>query len=124
MTQMKDTLPRPQVEAAEAAVAEARQARFPFRDYNTVVRQLPALLQRHGLGLTLAYLQMRGAGNQNSPYDLVYRQMDRWLQKALGLNVRGFLGALCSRDSRFYLEASNQASLLVRALSACLEEQQ
>jgi hypothetical protein len=124
MTQTTDALPRPQVQAAQEAVSEARRGQFPFTHYSTTVRQLPGLLNRHGLGMTLAYLQMRGAGSRNSPYDLVAGQMDRWLQKVMGVAGRGFLGILCNSDSRFYLEASQQAVLFARALSDHVEEQQ
>ena len=123
MTATKDYLPRPQVQAAAEALAEARQNRMNPAGYRTVARMVPGLLQRHGLGLTLAYLQMRGAGNPNSPYELVYRQLDRWLQKSMGVSARGFLGVLCNRDSGFYLEASGQAWFYARALAVCVEEQ-
>jgi hypothetical protein len=113
---------RPQVQAARQAFAESRQGRIQARDYALVVRQLPMLLQRHGLGQALAYLQLRGGGNLNSPYELVARQMDRWLFSATGVAGRNFLGVLSGRDSRFYREATEHAWLFARALGACLEE--
>jgi hypothetical protein len=117
-------LPRPQVQAAEEAVAEARQRQpMPFAGYAGVVRQLPQLLHRHGLGLTLAYLQMRGGGNRNSPFELTFAQLERWLFKALGLSGRGILGTLCGHDSRVYLEASQQAMLFARALCERVEKE-
>jgi len=91
-------------------------------NYKSVVRQLPMLLQRHGLGQTLAYLQVRGGGSSTSAFDLVLRQLDRWLLAALGVSGRGFLAVLSTRDSRFYREASEQAWLFVRSLGACAEE--
>src|SRR5207244_3001147 len=124
MTPTREALPRPQVQAAQEAVREARQSRIPFRDYTNAVRQLPTLLHSHGLGLTLAYLQMRGGGNRNSPFDLLAGQLDRWLFSSLNVSGRGILAVLCGRDSRFYLEASGQADLFARALCACVEEAQ
>jgi hypothetical protein len=124
MTSSADALPRPHLQAARHAVAEARQGRFSFRDYQNVVKQLPVLLHRHGLGLTLAYLQMRGGGNRNSPYDMAAGHLDRALFEALGVSGRGpFLAMLCGRDSQFYLEATQHAVLIARALCACAEEQ-
>ena len=113
---------RPHVQAARQAFAESRQTRIQARDYALVVRQLPMLLQRHGLGQALAFLHVRGGGNINSPYELVIRQMDRWLLAALGVGGRAFLPVLSGRDSRCYREATEQAWLFARALRACLEE--
>jgi hypothetical protein len=115
--------PRPQVQAAREALAEAQQARrFPITNYMQVVRQLPMLLQRHGLGQTLAYLQLRAGGSPTSAFDLVGRQLDRWLLHVTAVPGRGALAALSTRDSRYYREASAQAWLFVRALCACVEE--
>lgn len=113
---------RPHEQAARAALAEVKQSRVQLYNYKGVVRQLPALLQRHGLGQTLAYLQVRGGGNPNSGFDLVLRQFDRWLLAALAASGRGALAVLAARDSRFYREATEQAWLFVRALGACAEE--
>ena len=118
----KGAPPRSTVQAAREAVAEARQGRFPFTHYGLTVRQLPRLLQRHGLGQTLAYLQMRAAGNPTSPYDLLTRQLDRWLLEVTGASARGALAALSTRDSRFYREAAEQVWLFVHALCVYVEE--
>jgi hypothetical protein len=123
MTPTQDALPRPHLQAADEGLAQARQTQCPFRDYSNVVRQLPTLLRRHGLGLTLAYLQMRGGGNRNSPAEIVLAQVERWLFKALGLSGRGVLPVLCTRDSAFYVEASLQARLFAAALVRCVERQ-
>jgi hypothetical protein len=116
-----DAARRPQVQAARQAFAEAGQGRFQLKDYVYVTKQVPRLLQRHGLGQTLACLQLRGGGNANSPYDLVLRQLDRWLLEATGASGRSALAVLSARDSRFYAEASEQAWLFVWALVSCVE---
>jgi hypothetical protein len=117
--------PWPHLHAARNAIEEARQSAFPMKHYTHIVmHQLPMLLHRHGLGQTLAYLQMRGGGNTKTPFELVARQMDRWLLQALEVSARGALAVLSAKDSRFYREASAQAWLFVRALRACLEESQ
>jgi hypothetical protein len=103
------------------ALAEARQARFRFADYDRVVRQLPGLLQRHGLGQTLAFLQLRAA-SPTSPYTMVLRQLDRWVTRAMAVSAPGALAALSAQDSRFYQEATAQTWLFVRALHAAVKE--
>jgi hypothetical protein len=113
----------PQIEAARQAVAEASKVRtMPRLSYRQAVRQLPALLQQHGLGQTLAYLQIRGEGRPASPYTVLLKQLDRWLLANLPVSGRSALAALAAGDSRLYLEASQYAWLFVSALAGVLEE--
>ena len=114
----------PQWQAAREAVREAKQARLVMKNYTQVVHQLPLLLQRHGLGQTLVYLRMRGGGNPASHFDLLARQLDRWLQESVDTSPRGALVTLAAKDSRFYREASEHVWLWVRALRASVEERQ
>ena len=108
--------------AAREALAEGSRPPYILQNYVSAVRQLPKLLQRHGLGQALAYLQMRGEGRPNSAFTLLARQLDRWLLTNLGVSDRSALAALSARDSRFYREASELAWLFVRALFESTEE--
>jgi hypothetical protein len=65
---------------------------------------------------------LRSSGRPNSPYDLLGRQLDRWLLGTLQVSAPSALAALSTRDSRFYLEASEQAWLFLRALRESLEK--
>ena len=112
----------PQSQAARQAIGEAAKPPFIIKQYGLVVRQVAKLLHRHGLGQTLAYIQLRCTGRPNSPHDLLGRQLDRWLLTALGVSASSALVAIASRDSRFYLEASEQAWLFLRAVRQGLEE--
>ena len=77
----------PQMQAARQALAEAAKvATMPRPAYRQAVHQLPMLLQRHGLGQTLAYLQMRGDGRPTSPFNVLLRQLDRWLLASLAVS--------------------------------------
>jgi hypothetical protein len=107
---------------AREALAEGGRHPFILQNYLAVVRLLPKLLQRHGLGQALACLQLRGEGRPNSTYTLLARQLDRWLLTNLGVSDRTALAALSTRDSRFYLEASELAWLFARALLESAEE--
>jgi hypothetical protein len=111
-------------QAADEAVVEARRGQFPFASHAGVVRQVPVLLHRHGLGVTLAFLAMRAGSNRNSPFETVRRQVDRWLLGRMGLSGLGALAALCGRDSKLYLEAASQAVLFARALCERVEREQ
>ena len=108
--------------AAREALAEGSRPPYILQNYVSAVRQLPKLLQRHGLGQALAYLQMRGEGRPNSAFTLLARQLDRWLLTNLGVSDRSALAALTARDSRFYREASELAWLWARALVESAKE--
>jgi hypothetical protein len=110
------------LETVRKAIVEGSTHPHQRHNYAPLVKQLPLLFQRHGLGQTLAYLQVQGGGNPRSPADLVLRQLDRWLGGALNVSTKGTLAALSTRDSRFYREASEQAWLFLTALRRCLEE--
>jgi len=113
----------PQMQAARQAVAEAAKVTaMPRPAYRQAAHQLPMLLQRHGLGQTLAYLQMRGDGRPTSPFNVLLRQLDRWLLASLAVSGRSAVSVLSGRDSRFYREACEQTWVFVRALHAVLEE--
>jgi CRISPR-associated protein (Cas_Cmr5) len=115
-------LAAPHQRAAQEAIAEAGRPPFVMKHYMLVARELPRLLQRHGLGQGLAYLQLRSEGKLGSPYSLLARQLDRFLVTTLGVSDRTALAALAHRDSLFYREASELAWLFVRALGEGLEE--
>jgi hypothetical protein len=112
----------PHRQAAREALAEAAKGPFPLKHYTQVVQQLQMLIQRHGLGQSLACLQMRGDGKPTSPYSMLVRQLDRWLLFSMAVSARSALAALSTRDSQFYREASEQAWLFIRALRQDLEE--
>jgi hypothetical protein len=111
-----------QKRAAREALAEGGRPPIIRQNYIFVVRQLPKLLQRHGLGQALAYLDLRGEGRPNSAFTLLARQLDRWLLTNMGVSDRTALAALSSRDSVFYREASELAWLFARALEESVKE--
>jgi hypothetical protein len=112
----------PQREAARGLIAEAVKGPVITRDYMQAVRQVTKVLHRHGLGQSLAYMRLRASGKPNSPYELLTRQLDQWLLSTLSVKAPSALGALTTRDSRFYLEASEQAWLLIEALGQEIKE--
>jgi hypothetical protein len=111
-----------QKRAAREAVAEGLRPPSIQQNYKSVVRQLPKLLQRHGLSQALACLELRADGRSNSPYTLLARQLDRWLLTNLGVTDRTALAALSSRDSVFYREASEMAWMFAHALGEAIKE--
>jgi hypothetical protein len=108
--------------AAREALAEGGRPPFIKQQYVSVARQLQNVLQRHGLGQALVYLEMRGDGRPNSAFTLLSRQLGRWLLTNMGVTDRTALAALASRDSQFYREASELAWLFVRSLREVAED--
>jgi hypothetical protein len=109
-------------QASRQAINEAAKPPFIIAHYGVAVRQAAKVLKRHGLGQTLAYIQLRSSGRAGSPFDLLGRQLDRWLLGALAVKAPSALGAITSRDSQFYLEASELAWVFLRAVRRGLEE--
>ena len=112
----------PQDQAARQAIGEVGKVPAKIKEYGQVVRQVAKLLQRHGLGQTLAYIQLRSSDRPGSPYNLLGRQLDRWVLGALGVSAPSALVAIVRQDSRFYLDATEQAWLFLRAVRRSLEE--
>ncbi len=106
----------PHIVAAKQAMAEVVKERMITKHYIQVVRQASKQLHRHGLGQALAFIQMRYADQPRSPYALLERQLDRWILASQRVSERSALAAIASRDSDFYLEASKQAWLFLRAV--------
>jgi hypothetical protein len=111
----------PHRQAAAAAIAEAAKSPFPLKQFASAVQQFQMTLRRHGLGLALAWLELRSGGKPGSPYMLLTRQMDRWLLTTLAVSARSALAAISARDSLFYREASAQAWRFVSAVREHLE---
>ncbi len=111
----------PQVDEVAARYVAQAQAAGRLDQYALVVRALPRLLHQHGLGQTLAYLQGRGAGRPDSPYQQVRDQLGAWLATTLGLSGDA-LTELTRGDSGLYLRAADAARLFVLALSRAIAD--
>jgi hypothetical protein len=111
-----------QKRVAREALAEGGRPPFIMQNYISAARQLPRLLQRHGLSQALACLELRADGRPNSTYTLLARQLDRWLLTNLGVSDRTALAALSSRDSQFYREASEMAWMFAHSLVDATKE--
>ena len=107
-------------QAAVACVAEAKR-QVQLKHYVQVVKQLPAVVHRHGLGQALTWLRVQSGGKANSPYAVLGRQIDAWLLQVAGVSERTALDALTKRDTQFYLQMAAQIAIFLRALRAQVE---
>jgi CRISPR/Cas system CMR-associated protein Cmr5 small subunit len=94
-----------------------------FDVYLSLAQQLPLILHQHGLGQTLAYLQMRGGDRAQSPYQLVLKHLTHWLAMTLGLPEEDVLTNLTRAESGVYLQATEEVRHLILALRAAAEDE-
>lgn len=112
----------PHRRAAQAVLADPTRKGYAQQQLPATARALMQTLQRHGLGQTLAHIQMRAASAKGAnPFELIGRHLDRWLLAATGASGRSALVVLAGRDSRYYCEATQQAWLFLRALAEAQE---
>jgi len=114
-------LTEPQVDEVAARCVAQAQAMGRLGQYGLVVGNLPRLLHQHGLGQTLAYLQARGGGRSDSPYQLLCDHLSAWLAQAIGLPDRDALLGLTRSDSQVYRQAAEAARQLGLALRRAID---
>lgn len=107
---------------ATDCILEAQEEFKAYGHYISTVAELPLLLNRHGLGQTLAYLQLRGAGRDSSPYDFVYQQVARRLVQLFPVGETDVLTFLTRCTSRQYLLMAEEARLFAAALYYAAED--
>lgn len=108
---------------ATDCILEAQEEFKAYGHYISTVAELPLLLNRHGLGQTLAYLQLRGAGRDTSPYDFVYQQVARRLMQLFPVGETDLLIFVTRCDSQQYLRLAEEARLFAAALTYAAEDQ-
>jgi CRISPR/Cas system CMR-associated protein Cmr5 small subunit len=110
------------IREAELCLDDAAES-VRFGVYLSLARQLPHILHQHGLGQTLAYLQMRGGDRTQSPFHLVLEHLNHWLAMTLGLPEEDVLSSLTQFDSDVYLRAMEEARRLLLALRTAAEDE-
>jgi hypothetical protein len=102
--------------AVAQALAEARKQRH-FRHYVNLLTRLPLLLHQHGLGQTLAYLQLRGANrSEEGPNALLYTQLTRRLSELMPAGGDDVLLHLTQANSSEYRQLAEEAAQFMLAL--------
>lgn len=101
-------LEKQRAEMAQRCLEEAFKA-GRLNHYRQVAAMLPRLIRQHGLGQTLAYLQARGKDQASNAYQMVFEHLCLWLAEALDVRDEEFFKTLTTRDSRFYLHATEEA---------------
>lgn len=95
-------------EAVSRALDEA-QKHPQYRHYTIAANTLPLLLHKHGLGQTLAYLQIRSDNRPNSPYMLLFEHLKRRLAQLYPITADNILDHLTQVDSVQYRRLAEEA---------------
>lgn len=105
----QQTLQQERAANAWAAVEEVEQRYSKAKkEYGSLVRGLPALIQTDGLGQTLAFLKAKGKGEDANHHSIAYQHLNGWVMAQLG--AKGdLLESLLQTDSATYRRATSEA---------------
>lgn len=51
------------------------------KEYRSIIMKLPTLIITNGLGQSFAFLKAKGKGDDNKPEEIVYRNIEKWLNQ-------------------------------------------
>lgn len=124
MTTTRKQVPNDRATAVIQSLGEAYNHPH-FRQYANMVYRLPMLLHKHGLGQTLAHLQIRSNNGRNSPYTLLREHLTRRLAQLYPIDDDDLLAHLTKMDSRHYRQLATEAREFALVLRGALwaEEQ-
>lgn len=111
---------RPGTKAVDMALEEAQRCLYEAEavgrrvQYEILASNLILLISKHGLGQTLAHLEIRGGDRYDSPYQLLADHLTRWLSTSLDLTEG--LSDLTTEDSELYMRATDEACRFALAL--------
>ncbi len=89
---------------------ESGETRTKKKEYGSLARGLPAMLQGNGLGQTLAFLRAKGEGNSQKPQSVLYQHLEEWLNAKISNKPdEDFLKWLVHQNSDTYRRATTEA---------------
>ena len=78
------------------------------KEYGSIARSLPMMLQTNGLAQTLAFLRSKGASSQ--PHLALNNHLSHWLNETIGSRRTGdFLDWIVDQRPPIYRHAGNEA---------------
>lgn len=92
----------------EAVAASHNGDKFK-KEYGSLVRGLPALVQSDGLGQTLAFLRAKAGGDENKVHAVAYRHLSNWVSTQLTGGATDLLEWLLRQSTGDYRRATNEA---------------
>jgi len=94
-----------QVEKIENGTTKTKK-----KEYGSLARGLPAMIQGNGLGQTLAFLLAKGEGNSQKSHRVLYQHLAEWLSAKISKEPgHDFLKWLVHQNSDTYRRATTEA---------------
>lgn len=81
------------------------------KEYGSLVRGLPAMIQHDGLAPTLAFLKAKDKGKQSSHHWTAYKQLSDWVKSQITFEAESddLLECLVKNSSTTYRHATTEA---------------
>lgn len=99
-----------QQERAASAYAQVSEISKDNKEYGSLVRGLPAMIQRDGLGQSLAFLLAKDKGNRSTPHWYAYQHLSKWMCGYFKIEGKqDLLDWLLKQSSERYRQATTEA---------------
>lgn len=98
-------------ERANSAWNHIMQVKSSQKEYGSLARGLPALIQTNGLGQALAFLRAKGKGERTKAHTMIYNHLSQWVCKRMDTQnpPQDLLQWIIQQNSGLYRQATNEA---------------
>jgi CRISPR-associated protein Cmr5 len=107
------TLQQRRAASAHEHVKQAAGKTKTAKEYGSLVRGLPAMIQIDGLAQTLAFLKAKGGKDDTKPHNQAYAHLSEWLGKpeqfGFGSQKLDLMDWLLKQDSALYRMVTTEA---------------
>lgn len=121
MSTNQQTLQQRRAARAWSQVEAVEKRDNTFRkEYGSLMRGMPAMIQSDGLAPSLAFLNSKAGGDKTKPHHMVYEHLAEWLGEEL--QVQGdLLQWVIHRDSSIYRQTATEAQAYLHWLKRFVE---
>lgn len=99
-----------QQKRAAHAHEKVSKIRSDDKEYSSLVRGLPAMIQRDGLGQSLAFLLAKDKNKSDTPHRRAYDHISDWLKERFNIDAKqDLLAWLLKQPSDRYRQVTNEA---------------
>jgi len=120
MTSALRTLEQKRAKHAWDCVQKVKSQPFAS-DYRSIAVKVPSLILTNGLGQTLAFLKAKGKNEPANEHEILYKHIEEWLQRQLGINKNLLDWLVNNATSQQYRLATMEALALLQWLKRFAE---
>ena len=120
MTSVLRTLEQKRAKHAWDCVQKVKSQPFAS-DYRSIAVKVPSLILTNGLGQTLAFLKAKGKNEPANEHEILYKHIEEWLQRQLGINKNLLDWLVNNATSQQYRLATMEALALLQWLKRFAE---